>query len=144
MIQQYLSAMKKSESLYQKFCQNVVRDWGLNPTSFHVMMFVANNPQHNTARDLCRMRGIKTGIASVAIEQLIRDGYLERRTDSADRRIQRLYITPAAEKLVEQGLQVQKEFSDFVSAALTEEERDTYYRLSEKIMERIEKLDREH
>ena len=90
------------------------------------------------------MRGIKTGIASVAIEQLIRDGYLERRTDSADRRIQRLYITPAAEKLVEQGLQVQKEFSDFVSAALTEEERDTYYRLSEKIMERIEKLDREH
>ena len=98
-IQQYLALVKKSEAVYQKFCQSVIRDWNLNPTSFQAIMFFANNPKYNTARDLCHIRGIKTGIASVAIEQLIQDGYLERHTDSADRRIQRLYVTEKAAEL---------------------------------------------
>lgn len=142
-IQQYLSFVKKSEAVYQKFCQGVIRDWDLNPTAFQVVMFVANNPQFNTARDLCRIRGIKTGIASVAIEQLIQTGLLERRTDLSDRRIQRLYVTPAAEKLVEQGRAVQKEFMDSVSSALSREEKEFYFRLNEKVMRRIEELERE-
>lgn len=142
-IQQYLSFVKKSEAVYQKFCQGVIRDWDLNPTAFQVVMFVANNPQFNTARDLCRIRGIKTGIASVAIEQLIQTGLLERRTDLSDRRIQRLYVTPAAEKLVEQGRAVQKEFMDSVSTALSREEKEFYFRLNEKVMRRIEELERE-
>ena len=142
-IQQYLSFVKKSEAVYQKFCQNVIRDWDLNPTSFQVIMFVANNPQFNTARDLCRMRGIKTGIASVAIEQLIQTGLLERRTDISDRRIQRLYVTPAAGKLVEQGREVQKEYARAITGALTEEEAETYFRLNEKLMRRIDELERE-
>ena len=142
-IQQYLSLVKKSEAVYQKFCQNVIRDWDLNPTSFQVIMFVANNPQMNTARDLCRIRGIKTGIASVAIEQLIQTGLLERRTDISDRRIQRLYVTPAAEALVSQGREVQKDFARTISSALTEEEAETYFRLNEKLMHRIDELERE-
>ena len=142
-IQQYLSFMKKSEAVYQKFCQGVIRDWDLNPTSFQVIMFVANNPQYNTARDLCRIRGIKTGIASVAIEQLIQTGLLERRTDIADRRIQRLYVTPAADKLVQQGREVQKEYAKTISGALTEEELEIYSRLNEKLMHRIEEMERE-
>jgi len=142
-IQQYLSFMKKSEVVYQKFCQGVIRDWDLNPTSFQVIMFVANNPQYNTARDLCRIRGIKTGIASVAIEQLIQTGLLERRTDIADRRIQRLYVTPAADKLVQQGREVQKEYAKTISGALTEEELEIYSRLNEKLMHRIEEMERE-
>lgn len=141
-IQQYLSFVKKSETVYQKFCQGVIRDWDLNPTSFQVIMFVANNPQYNTARDLCRIRGIKTGIASVAIEQLIQTGLLERRTDLSDRRIQRLYVTPAAERLVEQGREVQKDFARTISDALTEEETEIYFRLNEKLMRRIDELER--
>lgn len=53
----------------------------------------ANNPEYNTARDLCRLRGIKSGIVSVAVENLIEAGYLTRRVDVADRRIQRLEVT---------------------------------------------------
>lgn len=140
--QNFFNYLKKSDAVYQKFCQGVIRDWNLNPTSFQAIMFLANNPQYNTARDLCRMRGIKTGIASVAVEQLIQMGYLERRTDRSDRRIQRLYVTDSAAGLVRQGREVQREFARMVSSALTPEEFELYMQLSSKIMDRIQELDR--
>lgn len=140
--QNFFAFFKKSDAVYQRFCQSVIRDWGLNPTSFQVIMFLANNPQYNTARDLCRMRGIKTGIASVAIEQLIQMGYLERKTDATDRRIQRLYVTDSANELVRQGREVQEEYAQAVAGALDEGELETYLRLSEKIFDRIDELER--
>lgn len=140
--QNFFAFFKKSDAVYQRFCQGVIRDWGLNPTSFQVIMFLANNPQYNTARDLCRMRGIKTGIASVAIEQLIQMGYLERKTDATDRRIQRLYVTDSTNELVRQGREVQEEYAQAVAGALDEGELETYLRLSEKIFDRIDELER--
>ena len=140
--QNYLAFMKKSETVYQRFCQSVIRDWELNATSFQVIMFLANNPKYNTARDICRMRGIKTGIASIAVEQLIQMGYLERKTDPNDRRIQRLYVTENAAELVRQGREIQQEFAISITSALTREEMDVYFRLTEKIMARIDEMER--
>lgn len=140
--QNYLAFLKKSEAVYQKFCQNVIRDWDLNATSFQVVMFLANHPQLNTARDVCRMRGIKTGIASVAVEQLIQMGYLQRKTDSNDRRIQRLYVTENAAGLVRQGREVQMEFAAAITDALSPEEMAEYFRLTEKMMTRIDEMER--
>lgn len=141
-VSNFHSFIKKSDAVYQHYCQDVIRDWGLNGTSFHVLMFLANHPEHNTARDLCRMRGLKTGIASVAIEQLIQAGLLERRTDGKDRRIQRLYVTGAASEVVELGRAVQQQFARLVTSALEEEELETFLRLTEKIAARIEDLER--
>lgn len=140
--QRYLAMMKKSETVYQRFCQGVIREYDLNATSFQVIMFLANNPRYNTARDLCQMRGIKTGIASVAVEQLIQMGYLERKTDAHDRRIQRLYVTDRADDLVLQGRQAQKEFAQTIANGLTQQEQETYFRLTDKLMEKIEELER--
>lgn len=83
--------------------QPVCKTYGLSPTAFDVMMFLANNPECNTARDICRIRGIKSGIASVTVEQLIGRGYLTRETDGKDRRMQRLYSTAEATPLVQAG-----------------------------------------
>lgn len=142
-IQNFFALYKKSDMVYQRYCQSVLQGWDLNGTSFQVIMFLANNPEYNTARDLCRMRGIKTGIASVAIEQLIQMGYLERKTDCTDRRIQRLYVTAAADELVRRGREVQHEYAKLVSGALTQEEMEQYIRLSEKLHQRIDELERQ-
>lgn len=140
--QRYLAMMKKSETVYQRFCQGVIREFDLNTTSFQVIMFLANNPNYNTARDICQMRGIKTGIVSVAVEQLIQMGYLERKTDAHDRRIQRLFVTARADDLVRQGRQVQREFAQTIANGLTQSEREVYFHLTDKLMDKIEELER--
>lgn len=139
--QNFFAFVKKIDTVYQRFCQNIIKEWDLNPTSFQVILFLANNPDYNTARDVCRMRGIKTGIVSVAVEQLIQMGYLERRTDPNDRRIQRLYVTGSAQELVRRGREVQQEFAREVSGALTPEEFERYMSLTEKIMVHIDDME---
>lgn len=141
-ISSFFMLMRKSNAVYEKYCQKVIREWNLNATSLQVFMFIANNPEHNTARDLCRMRGLKTGIASVAIEQLTQAGLLERRTDPKDRRIQRLYITEKSQRLAEDGREIQLSFINQLRSGLTEEEFEIYLNLTLKLKSTIEEMDR--
>lgn len=67
-------------------------------------------------------------------------GYLERKTDAHDRRIQRLYVTDRADDLIRQGRQVQKEFAQTIANGLTQQEG--YFSLTDKLMEKIEELER--
>ena len=42
----------KTMKAYEAFCQPVCKKFQLNQTSFDVLMFLANNPKYNTARDI--------------------------------------------------------------------------------------------
>ena len=55
----------KTMKAYEAFCQPVCKKFQLNQTSFDVLMFLANNPKYNTARDICEIRGIRTGISGI-------------------------------------------------------------------------------
>lgn len=57
-----------------------------------ILLFLANNPEHNTAKDICRMRGHKSGIVSVHVERLVNDGLLERQEMPGDRRADAAYL----------------------------------------------------
>ena len=65
---------RKLGNLYAGLCAPICRQYGMNQTCFDVLMFCANNPDRNTARDVCEVRGIKSGMASVAVETLEKSG----------------------------------------------------------------------
>lgn len=130
----------KGEEVYRVYCQPVCKTYGLSPTAFDVMMFLANNPACNTARDICRIRGIKSGIVSVTVEQLIGRGYLTRETDGRDRRMQRLYPTEKAAPLVQAGQEAQCRFEVAICRGLTDAELKTYVALTQKLLKHIERL----
>lgn len=134
----YLAA--KGEEVYRAYCQPVCKTYGLSPTAFDVIMFLTNNPACNTARDICRIRGIKSGIVSVTVEQLIGRGYLTRETDGRDRRMQRLYFTEDAAPLVQAGQEAQRRFEEAICRGLTDAELKTYAALTQKLLDHIERL----
>ena len=84
---------RKLVNVYSGLSLPICKKYGINQSCFDVLMFCANNPEYNTARDICAVRGIKSGIASVAVETLIKKELLVRRDDPSDRRIRRLYPT---------------------------------------------------
>lgn len=142
-IKSFFSLMRKTNTVYEKYFESTVRKWKLNSTSYLVLMFFADNPEHNTARDLCRMRSMKTGIVSVAIEQLSAAGLLERRTDLADRRIQRLYLTEQAKPVVEEGRAIRRRFFERLKQGMSEEEFRIYFDLTMKLQSTVEEMARE-
>lgn len=80
---QMISIGKRLSNIYAELSLPICRKYGINQTCFDILLFFANNPEYNTARDVCALRGIKSGIASVSVETLICSGLLGARRTSA-------------------------------------------------------------
>ena len=133
---------RKISNLYADLSAPLLREYGMNRTCFDVLMFCANQPEHNTARDLCEMRGLKSGIASVAVETLIAGGYLTRTPDAADRRKHRLVPTGKAADPIRAGREMQATFTDALRAGITQEELHALERLTDTLEENLTRMGR--
>lgn len=134
---------KKLANIYNGLSQPLCKKYGINQSCFDVLMFCANNPENNTARDICSVRGIKSGIASVAVETLIQKGYLVRTDDPSDRRIHRLVPTVSAQNIISDGREMQGKFISALKRGISPEEEEIFERVNEKILENVKLFGRE-
>lgn len=139
---QLIALGKKLSNAYTALCEPILRQYGLNQTCFDVLMFCANNPAQNTARDICEIRGIKSGIASVAVETLTTGGLLERRSDPQDRRCRRLVPTEKAAPLIAEGQRMQAYFTGTLRNGMTAEELAVLASLLEKLEANLQTLEK--
>ena len=105
---QMIAIGRKLSNIYSELSLPICKKYGINQTCFDILLFFANNPKHNTARDICEVRGIKSGIASVSVEILIENGFLVRKDDESDRRRRRLILTEKADPVISDGKKMQK------------------------------------
>lgn len=124
---------RKISNIYSALSLPICRKYGINQTCFDIILFCANNPEYNTARDICDVRGIKSGIVSVAVESLINNGFLESKCDAHDRRINRLIPTQKSNGLIEEGREMQRRFTKSLSNGITEEEFEVMRNITDKI-----------
>lgn len=98
-----------------------------------ILLFLANNPEHNTAKDICRVRGHKPGIVSVHVERLVNDGLLERREMPGDRRQTRLICTERAQDIITRGREIQWKFGLRLMEGISKEDHEIMRRCFERI-----------
>ena len=127
------SHANKMTQAYHIMLTPLCKEAGLPPLALDILLFLANNPEHNTAKDICRMRGHKSGIVSVHVERLVNDGLLERREMPGDRRQTRLICTEQAQALIERGRQVQWQFGRRLLEGIPEEDLATMRRCLERM-----------
>ena len=101
---------------------------GLPPAAADILLFLANNPGMDTARDICTYRHLKPAIVSFHVDNLVREGYLERREVPGDRRKCRLVCTEKASDVIARGREAQEAFSQQLTEGLTAEELEICFR----------------
>ena len=95
---------------------------GLSMREIHVLLFLANNPGYDTARDISELRGLSKSQVSQAVELLAAEGFLLRTPDEADRRVVHLSITPAGLPLARECQTIQAACGQRLLAGLSEEQ----------------------
>lgn len=124
---------------YNAKCKPLCQEIGMPQTAFDILMFLANNPEFDTARDIVECRYIKANLVSVNVESLVREGYLTREKSPGDRRKIRLVCTEKARPVVERGRQLQSQFAgemfQNVDARQREEFIKVLYTLEENLKE---------
>lgn len=116
---QYASRFRR---LYQKSFQPLGEEWGLSQLEMDMLLFLHNNPDRNTARDMVALRGFAKSNVSTAVDALERDGWLRVAPDPDSRRMKRLFLQPERQAAVTAMAQCQEWCFSAVLAGFTKEE----------------------
>lgn len=122
-----LEFARKTALAYNVICKPLCRELGLTQTAFDILMFLANNPDYKTARDIVEIRHIKANLVSVNVDRLVQEGYLVRKPVKGDRRKMELYCTEKAEAIIHRGRNLQDDFSEGLLCGLEEETRKSFF-----------------
>ena len=112
----------------------------LPPAAVDILLFLANNPGHNTAAAVCRMRGLKPGIVSFHVDRLVTEGYLLRQGVPGDRRKTILLCTEKAAPIIAQGRVLQHSFAEQLASGLSEEDLEHFRRCIAAFDRNIERI----
>lgn len=125
---------------YSMYCKPLCREIQMPQTAFDILMFLANNPKYQTARDIVEIRKIKANLVSVNVDKLVREGYLERRDSPEDRRKTLLVCTEKAAPIIEKGRCMQTAFWEGLFRNIDEESRTVLVKIMKEIGENLDKM----
>ena len=97
--------MAAMRSLYSAQLDAVGREYGLARVELDILLFLANNPQFDTATDIVERRCISKAHVSQSVKSLEQRGYLERRYAGDNRRTIHLHLLECAQAAVDAGRQ---------------------------------------
>lgn len=135
-----LSAMSTFSEAYTNACKPICRELGLPQMAFDILMFLGNNPDCSTAKEISRCRGFKENIISVNVNKLVNEGYLRRQEDREDRRKVRLFCTEKASEIIRRGRELQERFIRQMLEGLSPEELQIHKSCLETIALNAQKL----
>ena len=104
-----------------------IHELKLPQTAFDILMFLANNPEFKTARDIVEVRKLKANLVSVNIDKLVNEGYLVRKNVEGDRRKVQLLCTDKAQPIISRGQQLQEHFVEQLFADIDDTTRQTIF-----------------
>ncbi|WP_455582752.1 MarR family winged helix-turn-helix transcriptional regulator [Dysosmobacter sp.] len=112
----------------------------LSLREIQVLLFLANNPGCDTARDVEKLRGLAKSQVSAAVEHLTGRGLLRRLPDQRDRRIVRLSITEAGWPIAREAQRIQARCGGALLEGLSREELTQMQGILEKVLANGERL----
>lgn len=136
---------RKLALAYDAACKPLCHELNLPQTAFDILLFLANNPEYKSARDIVEIRNLKANLVSINVDKLVQEGYLERKEVIGDRRKTQLLCTQKADLIIKRGRQLQTEFEEQLWYQIDESTRHTVYEgfiQIEKNLDRI--LQEEH
>ena len=130
---------KRFMDAYSAAMQPLSREFAIPQTAAEILLFLANNPENRTAKDICTMRRLKPGIVSLHVDTLVTLGFLERKSVPGDWRKLHLEPTEKASSIIARGRQMQERFAQTLAQGLSPEELSCFARCMETISQNLER-----
>lgn len=135
---------KTITSYYELLAGEVCDRYGLTQMEYDILMFLHNNPQHNTAAEIVRIRKSTKSHVSTSLKRLENKGLIQRIQSKDNKKHIEIVLLDQAALIVEAGIHAQKQFAQTVLTGLTDEETQLCIQVFNKICNNAEKQLRTH
>jgi len=125
---------------YNTKCKPLCQELKLPQTALDILLFLANNPEYNTASDIVDVRKLKANLVSVNVDKLVKEGYLRRESVKGDRRKTRLLCTEKAQPVIERGRAVQNAFLDQLLSGTDPAQRMVFFATLERMSRKLDHI----
>lgn len=131
---------KKFMAAYKAAQKKVCKAWNVPEVSLDILLFLANNPEYTTARDIVEVRSIKANLVSQHVDRMVREGYLCRKEVQGDRRKRDLSLTEKAMPFVEAGRRMQTDFFETLFHGVSEGEKQAFFETMDIMSRNMDKI----
>ncbi len=126
-----------NESLYTATVSPVCEKYGLTYMEFTVLMFLANNPQFDTASDIVKYRHLTKSHVSMSVRSLEDKGLLKGEHHKPNRRTIHLTVLDAADAIVAAGREAQQAFGKILFSGFSDSEYEQFTAFMKRIDQNI-------
>ena len=138
---EFLSITNQFQKAYGGRMNQIALDHDMTRVEIDVLLFLYNNPQYNTAKEIVEFRHIAKSYVSKAVDLLVKRGFLSIQEDTSDRRVSRLIIQDEALNIVGQAKREQEAIMKLLFRGITDEELNAFENVMRKMAENI-KIDK--
>lgn len=114
---------KTITSCYEMLTRKVCEKYQLTQMEYDILIFLHNNPQHNTAAEIVKIRKSTKSHVSSSLKNLENRGLVERIQSVDNKKHIEIILLEKAVPIIEDGIKVQKEFAKTLLQGLSEEEK---------------------
>ena len=114
---------KTISSCYEMLSRKVCEKYQLTQMEYDILIFLHNNPRHNTAAEIVKIRKSTKSHVSSSLKNLESRGLVKRVQSTDNKKHIEIVLLEAVIPIIEDGIKVQNEFAKTVLQGLTQEER---------------------
>ena len=93
-------------------------------TEIEIIMFLLNNPDYDTAKDISELRKFPKSCVSKAVDDLIKKDYLESFIDISDRRILHLKLKEPSKPVIKLSQKIRTHFLEIICQGIDDREKE--------------------
>ena len=138
MLPAFFTRLKGPGKLYSLLFLPLLERYRLTQLEADILLFLANNPEYDTARDIVEIRHLAKSHVSVGVDALAERGLLQRLRLGGNRKTIHLRLTDDAGPIVEQGRAIQHAYAGRIFDGFSEAERRELFRLLDRVSENVD------
>lgn len=125
------------KELYQTVLTPVCNKYGITHSEMIILLFLANNPQLNTATDIVKNRRLTKSLVSMSVRNLEERGFISGMFEGGNHRSIHLKVCNIANGIIKDAEDAQNNYLEILLKGFNEEELSRFGNYFERISENI-------
>lgn len=108
--------------LYDLKMKPIAEYFGLTAMELSILLFLANNPEYDTATEIVEIRHLTKSHVSTSVRSLEEKEYLKKEHRNGDNRTTHLVLLPSSQEIINAGRKAQADFMSVLTEGFSENE----------------------
>lgn len=123
--------------------EKISKKYGVSGVQFVVLVYLLKNENIDVfQKDIERLIDVRRSTATVILQNLTQKGFITRENSEKDGRLKKIALTEKAKGMVKEFEQEMIKLQDIVESDISLEEKENFVKVSEKIKDNLENIDK--